>query len=132
MLYIDSSVFLYAALSQEEIGNKARALLGEVQQGKKNACSSALTFDEIVWVVKRYRSMESAIVAGEAFLNFPNLKLTPVNGDLLIEALEMIKKYRLDPRDAIHAASAISEEAEEIVSTDQHFDGIAGLHRKPL
>lgn len=132
MLYIDSSVFLYAALSQEEIGNKARALLGEVQQGKKNACSSALTFDEIVWVVKRYRSMEDAIVAGEAFLNFPNLKLTPVNGDLLIEALEMIKKYRLDPRDAIHAASAISEEAEEIVSTDQHFDGIACLHRKPL
>ncbi len=57
MLYIDSNVFLYAVLNQERIGTRARALLDEVQHGKESAYSSALTFDEIVWVVKQHRSV---------------------------------------------------------------------------
>ena len=132
MLYIDSNVFLYATLSQERIGARARALLQQVQRGKENAYSSALTFDEIVWVVKQHRRMEDAVAAGEAFLNFPNLRLIPVDGDLLTQALEIIKRYELDPRDSIHAASAISENVETIISTDQHFDRIGGLHRKSI
>jgi len=132
MLYIDSNVFLYAALSQEKKGSRARALLGEVQQGKESACSSALTFDEVVWVVKQHRGIQEAVAVGEAFLNFPNLKLTPVDGDLLTQALKIIKKYGLDPRDSIHAASAISENAETLISIDQHFDRIVGLRRESI
>jgi len=132
MIYIDSNVFLYAMLNRERIGNRARALLGEVQQGKKHACSSVLTFDEIVWSVLRHRGREEAVAAGEGFLNFPNLKLIPADGDLAAKALEIIKKHGLGPRDAIHAASAISQNAETIISSDQHLDKIAGLHRKSI
>jgi len=132
MLYIDSNVFIYAALNTEEIGEKARALLLKVQQGEEQASSSALTFDELVWAVKKYRTVEDAINAGEVFLNFPNLRLTLVNGELLASALNLIRKYRLDPRDSIHAATAILERAEAIVSTDTHFDKIKEIRRKPL
>jgi len=132
MIYIDSNVFLYAMLNRERIGNRARALLGEVQQGKKHACSSALTFDEIVWSVLRHRGMKEAVTAGEGFLNFPNLKLIPADGDLAVKALEIIRKHGLGPRDAIHAASAISENVEAIISSDQHLDKIPDLRRKPI
>jgi len=132
MLYLDSNVFLYATLNTQEIGNRARNLLKQVQSGKEQASSSALTFDEIMWVVKKYRTLENAIIAGETFLNFPNLKLIPVNEDLLAVALDIIKKYGLDPRDSIHGASAILNKVEAIVSTDEHFDKIKGLYRKPL
>ena len=132
MLYIDSNVFIYAALNTEEIGERARALLLKVQQGEEQASSSALTFDELVWAVKKYRTVEDAINAGEVFLNFPNLRLTLVNGELLASALNLIRKYRLDPRDSIHAATAILERAEAIVSTDTHFDKIKEIRRKPL
>ena len=132
MLYIDSNVFVYAALNTEELGDRARLLLSRVQQGKEQAVTSALAFDELVWAVKKHRSMEDAVSAGEAFLNFPNLKLVVVNGDLLVSALNLIKKYRLDPRDAIHAATAVMEKAETFVSTDSHFDKIKELKRKPL
>jgi predicted nucleic acid-binding protein len=74
MLYLDSNVFIYAALSVDEIGERARALLRKVQRGEEQASSSMLTFDELVWAVKKYRSIEDAINAGEAFLNFPNMK----------------------------------------------------------
>ena len=132
MIYIDSNVFLYAMLNRDRIGNRARALLGEVQQGKKHACSSVLTFDEIVWSVLRHRGREEAVTAGEGFLNFPNLKLIPADGDLAAKALEIIKKHGLGPRDAIHAASAISESVEAIISSDPHLDKIADLRRKPI
>jgi hypothetical protein len=132
MLYLDSNVFLYAILNDEELGERARNLLREVQSGRENASSSALTFDEIVWVVKKYRTLKDAIRAGEAFLNFPNLKLVTVNGDLLALALNLIKKYGLRPRDSIHAASAIANKTEVIVSTDEDFDKVKELSRKPL
>ena len=132
MLYIDSNVFVYAALNTEELGDRARLLLSRVQQGKERAVTSALAFDELVWAVKKHRSLEDAVSAGEAFLNFPNLKLVVVNGDLLVSALNLIKKYRLDPRDAIHAATAVMEKAKTLVSTDSHFDRIKELKRKPL
>jgi predicted nucleic acid-binding protein len=132
MLYLDSNVFIYAALSVDEIGEKARALLRKVQRGEEQASSSMLTFDELVWAVKKYRTIEDAINAGEAFLNFPNIKLTIVDGELLTLALNLIRKYKLDPRDSIHAATAILEKAEAIISTDPHFDKIKETQRKPL
>lgn len=131
-LYLDANVFIYAALNLEAIGDRARSLLREIQQGKLPAASSALTFDELVWAVKRYRSLEDAATAGEAFLNMPGLKLVDVNGDLLSLALELIRGYQLDPRDSIHAASAVSENAETIVSTDEHFDKIKELRRRTI
>jgi predicted nucleic acid-binding protein len=132
VLYIDSNVFVYAALNTEKLGDRARSLLSKIQRGKEQAVTSALAFDELVWVVKKHRSMEDAISAGEALLNFPNLKLVVVNGDLLVSALNLIKKYNLDPRDAIHAATALMEKANTFVSTDSHFDRITELKRKPL
>ncbi|MEM2937488.1 MAG: type II toxin-antitoxin system VapC family toxin [Candidatus Bathyarchaeia archaeon] len=130
MLYIDSNVFIYAALNMNEIGERARSILRKVQQGEERAFSSALTFDEIVWAVKKYRSVEDAIHAGEAFLSFPNLKIAKVDEELLALALKLIRKYRLDPRDSIHAATAIMGKAEAIISTDEHFDKIKEIGRK--
>lgn len=132
VLYLDANVLVYAALNQGDIGKRARLLIREIQQGKLHAASSALTFDELVWAVKRYRSLEDAVTAGEAFLNMPGLKLVGVNGDLLSLALELMKRYKLDPRDSIHAASAISENAEIIISADEDFDRIKEFRRRAI
>lgn len=49
-----------------------------------------------------------------------------------MSALQIIKEYHLDPRDAIHAATAIAAKAEAVVSTDAHFDKIKELKRRSL
>jgi len=54
MIYIDSNVFLYACLNLDEIGERSRRLLRDVEQGNLEAASSTLSFDEIVWGVKKY------------------------------------------------------------------------------
>jgi predicted nucleic acid-binding protein len=132
MLYLDSNIFIYAALNTGEYGSRARSLLQKIQGGEERAATSVLTFDETYWSVKKQRGTERALEAGEALLNFPNLELIPVNGELLAIALNLIKKYRLDPRDAIHAATAITKKADAVVSTDAHFDKVKELRRRSL
>jgi len=131
MIYLDSNVFIYATVNTAEVGEKARSLLQRIQQGEERAETSALTFDEVFWVVKKL-NFESAFEACQALLNFPNLEIVSVNKKLAMSALQIIKKYRLAPRDAIHAATAMATKAEIVVSTDIHFDKIKGLKRSSL
>jgi predicted nucleic acid-binding protein len=132
MIYLDANVFALANLNTDLSGDNARILLGNVQNGKLAATTSVLSFDELVWAVKKYRTFEDATSAGEALLHMPRLRILPVETNLLTKALMLMRQYRLDPRDSIHAASALQENLEVIVSMDGHFDRIKELKRKDL
>ena len=131
MLYLDANVFIFAALNAEEYGSKAVILLKKIQQGEVQAITSALTFDETFWEVKKNRGMEKALEAAEAMLNFPNLEIISVDKEVISSALQIIRKYDLAPRDAINAATALMKKVEILVSTDSHFDKVKELSRKP-
>ena len=45
---------------------------------------------------------------------------------------EIIEKYNLKPRDAIHVASALTNNIKEIVSDDPDFDKVKEIKRKKL
>ena len=132
VLYLDANVFIFAALNTEEDGDKAVILLKKIQQGEEQAITSALTFDEVLWEVKRNRGIEKALETAEAMLNFPNLKIIPTDREVARSAIQIIKECNLAPRDAIHAATAIAEKVDFIVSTDAHFDRVKELKRKKL
>lgn len=132
MLYLDAGVFIYAALSRDSIGRRARSLLQKVHDGTAEAASCTLAFDEVIWVVGKHRSREDAITAAAAFLALPNLKLLAVNQDSLFSALSLMRRYSLDPRDAIHASTAIQSKCSAIVSADAHFDYVVEIPRKPI
>jgi predicted nucleic acid-binding protein len=131
MLYLDSNVFIYAAINTQALGENARSLLQKIQLGEEKAETSALTFDEVFWAVKKH-SQEAAVEACNALLNFPNLEIVPVDRELALLALQVIEKHHLAPRDAIHAATAIAGKADAIVSTDAHFDKMKEPKRRPL
>ena len=131
MIYLDSNVFIFATVNTKEPGEKARLLLQRIQQGEEKAETSALTFDEVFWAVKKL-DFEAAIEACQALLNFPNLEIVSADREIAVSALQIIKQYHLSPRDAIHAATAIAGKAEAVVSTDAHFDRIKELRRKSL
>ena len=132
MIYLDANVFVYAALNTQQVGDAARALLRDVQSGKVEAASSALSFDELTWAVKKNRAQEDSVAAGEAFLNMPRLKLVEVDADLLASALKMMRQYSLDPRDSVHAASALDAGADVVVSADKHFDRVEEVRRRDI
>ena len=76
----------------------------------------------MAWAVKRHRGLDYAASAGEALVNMAGLQLVPVDENIVRSSITLMRRYSFDPRDSIHAASAIRCGAEAIVSTDQHFD----------
>ena len=131
MLYLDANVFIYAAINTEDIGQKARALLQKIQLGEEQGATSALTFDEVFWSIKK-RKPELAIETAYALLNFPNIEIIPADRKLALSALKIINEYNLAPRDALHAATAIAAKADCLVSTDPHFDKLKELKSQLL
>ena len=130
MNYLDSNLVIYAILDGTGVGDWARGVMECVQNGVLPACTSFLTFDEVFYEVNKVKGTDIVIKNLEAFLAIPNMRFIDVNGTVIWRALELIRKYNIIPRDAIHAATAFVVGAETIFSQDNNFDGIKGLKRE--
>ena len=131
-VYIDANIFIYAAINRNEEGELSRKVLEKVKEGKLKAYTSALTFDEVFWKVKKERSKDDAIKISGAFLHFPNLRFIDVTYEITLLSLRIIKKYNLKPRDAIHAACCLVNNINTIITEDVDFDRVKELTRKSL
>lgn len=132
MLYIDSSIFIYPAIyDSEAIPEAARAkeTLAKIASGSLPACTSVLTWDEVTRVTRRFFGSEKATAQGAAFLKIPNLELLKVDLEIVSPAQALLEKHGLKPRDAIHAATALVNNIEKILSYDEDIDVIPSLVR---
>jgi len=129
MIYLDANVFLSAILNREDEGEKARDLLQKLQKAEIVAATSALSFDEVFWIVKKHRGFISALKAAKTLLEIPNLTFLEVNDQTLWSAYNLTEKYKLDPRDAIHIACALDHAIFTIISEDEHFDKVKEIKR---
>lgn len=131
-VYVDSNVFLYPVIYDELFVPKAKNsknFLLKIARKEIEAYTSVLTWDEIVWVIKKKYGAEIAVEEGRNFLRFPNLRMLEISSGVIIKAQEIMEKYKLRPRDAIHAATAIESQIHVIVSYDKHYDLIDSLKR---
>jgi len=128
--YFDSNLIIYAILDDSKLGDWTREVLEKVQNGEMPACTSFLTFDEVFYKVNKVKGIDVALRNLEAFLTMPNMRFFDVNDAVIWKALEIIREYKVLPRDAIHAATAFVAGAEMIFSEDRDFDVMKGLNRK--
>ena len=132
VLYLDVKIFIFAALNTEKEGAKAVELLMKIQLGEEKAITSAVTFDEVFWEVKKNRGVEKALETTEVMLNFSNLEIVAADKEVVNSAIQLIRKYNLAVRDAFHAATDIAEKVECLISTDAHFDKVKELKQKSI
>ncbi|MDR0493260.1 MAG: type II toxin-antitoxin system VapC family toxin [Nitrososphaerota archaeon] len=133
--YVDSNIFLYPVLYSKEADprvNTASEILKNIAKGELLAFTSVLTWDEVVWVVRKTMGITEAQSQGQKLLGFLNLQFIEVDENILSQAQGLISKYSLKPRDAIHIASAINQKLELMISDDQDFDRIKEINRIPL
>lgn len=133
-VYLDSNVFIFAVLYNDERAEKARTILRKISLGELKAVTASLTIDEVVWkVLREKRDRDLAIRAGLKILDFENIEIMDVGGRTLRIALKFMEVYpTLHPRDAIHLATALVAGVQTIVSDDADFDPIKEIKRKPL
>ncbi len=130
MSYIDSNLFIYAALYDDERGKKTRGFIKDIREGNETVFTSALTFDEVFWIVKKEKGVENALEVVRAMLEMRNLKFVEVNTSLLWRSYKLIEGHGLDLRDAIHLACAVEKGVKKVISADSDFDGIEGIIRE--
>ncbi len=128
--YIDSNIFLYAVLYDDERAARCRNVLSEIVDGKLDAVTSVLTWDEFTHVVEKVLDRPSGLIQGERFLHFPRLLFQPCTTDVLIRAQQVRASTSLGARDSVHAASALIARAGTLVSEDRDFDEIPDLNRR--
>ncbi len=131
LTYIDSNIFLYAVLYDDERAQRCRNVLSSIVDGKLEAVTSVLTWDEFTHVVEKVLDRPSAILQGERFLHFPRLSFQSCTPDVLILAQQLRTSTHLGARDSIHAASALIAGAKTLLSEDRDFDGLSELLRRP-
>jgi len=124
LIYLDSNVFISAALYDDEVGDNAREILRRVRTGVEDAATSALTFDEVCWIVRKVKGRGPALRIGKAILRMRNLEIIDVDREILWASYGYLEKEVLDPRDSIHLACAQKSGANIMVSEDTDFDGI--------
>jgi uncharacterized protein len=135
MPYLDSNVFIYPVIYQAESepkAKKAKELLLSVEKGRLVAYTSTLTWDEVVWVVSKTMGRAEGVNQGKKLLGFPNLKFISTDNSVISHAQRLSEKYKINPRDAIHLASALEKKITEIVSDDSELDKLKEIKRVSL
>lgn len=128
MIYLDANFFIICNFDLTSKGEKARKIQGEIISGKA-AITSSLALDEVMWVLVKNRKPELLRETIEDIYAVLNLTIKEVSPNIPLEALDIIEKYNLTPRDAFHVAVMKSYDVKEIVSDDTDFDRVEGVKR---
>lgn len=130
-VYVDSNVFIAPLIYEEAGGAKAAAeVLKLVEEGQVTAYTSTLTWDEVVWVVRRALGKPDSVQAGHKLLAFPNLRFVPASEVVVRSAQQIVSDHGVAPRDALHLASALSRNLPLVLSDDPDLDIIPQLKRE--
>ncbi len=130
MIYLDSCVPIYAAINPGSRGRWSRAMITSIENGDESAITSTLTLDEFTYKVREVEGAEASVEAGRILLDLPNLRMVPVDYEVLWRSLELVEKLGLYPRDSIHAATVLIQNISTIVSEDKDFDVVPKIERR--
>ncbi len=130
-VYIDSNIFIYPVVNPADDARAVtcKKILLKIVDQEIVAATSFLTWDEFVYVLGRHLGREIATSEGNKFLSFPYLKFLKVDERVVSAAQSLLSSYDIQPRDAIHTASALLHDVHEIVSDDSDFDVVKDIKR---
>mgnify|MGYP001581410639 FL=1 len=130
--YLDSNVFIWPLLYDDEKADICKRIIFSLSEGKFIGYTSILTWDEVVYALRKQQGKFIAKEEGKRFLQLPKLIFIDANYTIVLSAQKMIERYNLNPRDAIHAATALVNGINEIISDDSDFDDIKEIKRMKL
>jgi predicted nucleic acid-binding protein len=151
-LYLDTMIF-YVFLRDPELA--VRNLFTRIADGRLQACTSVLTFDELTYKMllalirdtyggsplEHLRDREPELIAEfypalapllSHLRAFPNLSLVDVTSSDLEAMDEVMRLYHLRPRDALHMAAMQKCSCYDLVSHDADFDRVPTVRRYTL
>ena len=130
-IYIDSNIFISPLIYEDSpLASSSKRVLAMVEKGETTAYTSTLTWDEVVWVVRRVLGRADSVQAGEKLTAYPNLRFVSASEEIIRSAQKLLSEYGVAPRDAIHIASALNKNVDALVSDDSELDLVREVKRE--
>src|SRR5207249_904936 len=103
-MYADAGLFLVPVLYANRAPSVVAAaqFLESLARGTRKVSTATLTWDEVVYVVRRLLGPEDSIAKGAELLAFPNLTWLRVDLTVLRGAADLYRSLPIRPRDGIH------------------------------
>jgi predicted nucleic acid-binding protein len=125
--YIDTNIFIYWLGNHPVFGEKAYQWVKRVEEASRGKyATSALTIYQTLVVVAGLtnKNLKDQLVEDivNAITSLRGLTVIPLTQKDIIQAISLMREYRLDYEDALHLATALRSKAKEIISNDQDFD----------
>ena len=128
--FIDTNIVIYAAGAESEYKNPSLKLLKRIAGGELEACSDTEVLQEILYRHWHLKDYEKGIrLCDETVIIIP--QILSITREDLVTAVGLLTRtgFKIQPRDAIHAAVMLNNGIETILSYDRHFDLIPGIKR---
>ncbi len=155
VVYLDTMMLYVFVRAEAKAKPILQSFFNSIEQGRITAYTSVLTFDELAYrlllaairdkypgsALDRLRDEEQKMVTEfhpaimptlRLLRQFPNLILLDVSADDADSMFDLMERYALRPRDALHVAAMQKAGCEAIASNDPHFDRVPSLRRFEL
>ncbi len=127
--FLDTNIVMYAVGKDHPYKAPCRAVLARVERDEIDVVTSVEVLQEIL---HRYYSIHLPDLAELAYRSLEKgcEQILPVTKADLDRAFNLLKMHPdIRSRDAVHAAVMLNNGLTHILSTDTHFDHIAGITR---
>ena len=128
MIYVDTNVWIYAAIAHPKYGKRCKAILERIERRELEAVISVQVLSEVAGVLYQQYRVKDPTEHVAAVLSYP-MKIVDVTPDIVIRAAEYSRDYGILPYDGIHIASALSSLVTEILSADKELDKVSIIRR---
>lgn len=125
----EAEEYLVLTPVHKKTGNVAEKILSKIEEKRLDVAIDTEILQEILY---RYNHLNLKEQGTELAWNTLDLvsEVFNVTRKDAETALHYYKKYtRITPRDAIHIATMVNHELEEIISTDKHFEAVEEVKR---
>lgn len=132
--YVDTNVFFLAAFGDESNPKtqKAKEIILRMSEGKEIFYTSLITVDELIWAAMKQKIDRTTAIEQGMLLHQLPIKFVPLITSISLKSLNLMRAYKIRPRDALHAASCMEVKANSLVTDDADFDEIKEVRRISL
>lgn len=125
-VFLDTSVLLLAVGGDHAQRSTCRGVVAAIETGEIDGHASVEAVQEYVHH-RRRRSARTALEEAASLRRM--LTLHAFDEAVLDEALRLMATTSIRGRDAVHAATALRNQFDRIVSADRDFESLNGLRR---
>jgi predicted nucleic acid-binding protein len=131
MYLVDANIFLEVLLSEDR-KDECKRFLRLLKDGRESGIVTDFTIHSIIVIMDHFSKLKELKTFLLSLLAYKGLHVyfTTVGDE--VRAVEFAVEQNLDMDDAIQYLSALSAEADGIVSFDKHFDGLKVPRLEPV